>query len=200
MKCGTHTKELRPQEEPCYTPDVCPHLVTDHRGSTRSTHKVWCKQCNTYILEEPQELHKERVKASKAEYDKGRKQRQAESRPYDDLILEESEATGLAKAFAKSVVSYFAKHPQAKEEGVTVKHLHSMLDDLVDMRLVEKEESKGYDRGSGLRVAIGGRRADGLHGHSGEGGGSFALDNREPGRSARKGKHLRGPEGVRCPR
>ena len=92
------------------------------------------------------------VKASKAEYDKGRKQRQAESRSYDDLILEESEATGLARAYAKSVVSYFAMHPQAKEEGVTVKHLHSMLDDLVDRRVVEQRSIKGLCRKLGGQV------------------------------------------------
>ena len=38
--------------------------------------------------------------------------------------------------------SYFAKHPQAKEEGITVKHLHFMLDDLVDIRVAEKEENE----------------------------------------------------------
>ena len=49
----------------------------------------------------------------------------------------------MARLFPKAVAQFFAKQPQAQKEGVTVGHLHSMFDDLVDSRIQEQKE---YDR------------------------------------------------------
>ena len=48
----------------------------------------------------------------------------------------------MAKWYPKAVTQFFAKHPQAQKEGVTVGHLHSMLDDLVDSRIQQQKENE----------------------------------------------------------
>ena len=50
----------------------------------------------------------------------------ADARPYDDLVLYEVEATGLAKRFYKGVKNHFAKYPQARVEGVSVKRMRCL--------------------------------------------------------------------------
>ena len=73
VKCGTVRKTERAPETPCYSYEECPHEVTDNRGSTRTTHKIWCKQCQNYILEEPQELYQDRIRKAKEIVSGGRK-------------------------------------------------------------------------------------------------------------------------------
>ena len=65
FKCGTTTKDPRPEEIPCYSPEECPHDVVDNRGSTKRTHWVWCKQCQTCIHQEPQAGYQARTRKAK---------------------------------------------------------------------------------------------------------------------------------------
>ena len=62
---------------------------------------------------------------------------------HDEEIITEADATGLATLFSKKVVQHFARHPQARQEGITVKHLRATLEDLIDVRI---KEQKAYDR------------------------------------------------------
>ena len=62
MVCGTVTSTPR-EEETANTPEViCRHRRTDFRGSTRTTHRVYCLDCRVYISECRQEEYKEEKK------------------------------------------------------------------------------------------------------------------------------------------
>ena len=62
--CGHATTERR-QEEPTYPDGECPHEDVDYRGSSRTTHRVYCKQCCTYNDEAPMQVFKERTTTAK---------------------------------------------------------------------------------------------------------------------------------------
>ena len=63
--CSHKTKEKR-ELVLTHDPATCPHSITDtdHRGSSRSTHRTFCKQCGTFIEEVPGDFHKERRNAA----------------------------------------------------------------------------------------------------------------------------------------
>ncbi len=46
------------QQAPAYSPERCPHLLTDNRGSCKKFHRVYCKQCCTYLSVVTQAEHK----------------------------------------------------------------------------------------------------------------------------------------------
>ena len=50
--CGHKTKEKR-ELVLTHDPATCPHSILDPRGSSRSTHRTFCKQCGTSIDEVP---------------------------------------------------------------------------------------------------------------------------------------------------
>ena len=61
--CGHVSQERR---EHVYTvdPAVCSHEATDHRGSSRSTSRTFCRMCGIFVDEVPQEFHRERKAVS----------------------------------------------------------------------------------------------------------------------------------------
>eukprot|EP00439_Symbiodinium_sp_Y106_P086486 s470_g33.t1 len=61
--CGHVSQEKR---EHVYTvdPAVCSHETTDHRGSSRSTSRTFCRMCGIFVDEVPQEFHRERKAVS----------------------------------------------------------------------------------------------------------------------------------------
>ena len=61
--CGHVSQEKR---EHVYTidPSVCPHEATDHRGSSRTTSRTFCRMCGTFVDEVPQDFHRERKAVS----------------------------------------------------------------------------------------------------------------------------------------
>ena len=61
--CGHVSQDKR---EHVYTviPAVCSHEATDHRGSSRSRSRTFCRMCGTFVDEVPQEFHRERKAVS----------------------------------------------------------------------------------------------------------------------------------------
>ena len=53
LQCDTVTQGKR-DEPPKRSPETCPHENTDARGSSSSTHRVYCKDCGRYVYECPQ--------------------------------------------------------------------------------------------------------------------------------------------------
>ena len=45
-------------------PAVCSREATDHRGSSRSTSRTFCRMCGIFVDEVPQEFHRERKAVS----------------------------------------------------------------------------------------------------------------------------------------
>ena len=56
LKCG-HFQTEALNDSAVYSPDVCPHDIVDHRGSSKSTQKTFCRQCQTFIDARPREEH-----------------------------------------------------------------------------------------------------------------------------------------------
>ena len=54
------------EEKPQFKPEDCPRESTDNSGSSRSTHRLWRKQCCSFIDELPTELRRERVALAQA--------------------------------------------------------------------------------------------------------------------------------------
>ena len=53
IDCGKVT--TYPRGERTQDPSSCPHTDVDHRGSGPRLHRTFCKMCQTYIGEVPQE-------------------------------------------------------------------------------------------------------------------------------------------------
>ena len=64
LVCG-HSETTRRDMVPLMTPENCPHDDTDFRGSSKSTHRTFCKKCCTFIDEAPMQIRKERVAIAK---------------------------------------------------------------------------------------------------------------------------------------
>ena len=58
-KCGHSQQQSRECVEPS-DPALCQHTNTDHRGSTKTVHKTFCKDCQTVVEEMSQDAWKER--------------------------------------------------------------------------------------------------------------------------------------------
>jgi len=65
LDCGHATTERR-NEVPRITFEDCPHSDVDHRGSSRTVHRTYCKMCQDFIDEMPQEQHQRRVQIAKS--------------------------------------------------------------------------------------------------------------------------------------
>ena len=64
LVCG-HSETTRRDQTPKFSPENCPHTDVDSRGSSRTTHRTFCKLCCTFIDEAPMEIRKERVTIAK---------------------------------------------------------------------------------------------------------------------------------------
>ena len=62
--CG-NSETTRTEENYIYTFENCPHEEVDHRGSSKSTSRVFCKQCGNFIHEEDIAVRKHRLEVSK---------------------------------------------------------------------------------------------------------------------------------------
>ena len=127
MDCGHATTEKR-QEEPTYPVDECPHEDVDYRGSSRTTHRVYCKQCCTYIDEAPVQVFKERTTiAKKVETVQVDKVPVIESIVDEDpQILTPGQLDKILPQFAQLVSSV------AETEAITRSRLHELLHQSID--------------------------------------------------------------------
>jgi len=60
IQCGTTTVTTREIKTSLSNPATCEHLNVNHSGSTKTTHRTFCKDCRTTISEEPQEIYRAR--------------------------------------------------------------------------------------------------------------------------------------------
>ena len=59
LVCGESWSEPRERDVPMRSPETCPHLNTDHRGSTKKMLRTYCKDCCTVIDIAPRDLAQE---------------------------------------------------------------------------------------------------------------------------------------------
>ena len=63
LVCG-HATTTRREMIPQFPFEECPHEDRDSRGSSRSVHRTFCKQCCAFLDETPMELQKTRKEVS----------------------------------------------------------------------------------------------------------------------------------------
>ena len=74
LQCGTVTQSKR--EDPVTRPpETCPHENTDVRGSSSSTHRVYCKDCGQYVYECPQSEWRQQQNETRDSLLRGRTER-----------------------------------------------------------------------------------------------------------------------------
>ena len=55
LKCGKVTVTKNDQQPPRRVEAVCPHDRVDFKGSTKTTHRVRCKDCHAIVFAQPQD-------------------------------------------------------------------------------------------------------------------------------------------------
>lgn len=123
LVCGNATTTRR-DWMPMYPFQDCPHEDTDSRGSSRSVHRTFCKQCCTFLDETPMELQKTRREVSKKVLDA----------PLDkvaivDQVVDESKETTFSPEMLESILAEFTAQVAtcAESEAVTSSKLHEIL-------------------------------------------------------------------------
>ena len=133
LVCG-HSETTRRDMVPLMTPENCPHDDTDFRGSSKSTHRTFCKKCCTFI-EAPMQIRKERVAIAK-------KVETASVRavPIVESLVEESD--GLNPVQLEELLPLFATlvTETCQSEVMTRARLHELLHQAIN-DVTEEEDS-----------------------------------------------------------
>ena len=126
--CGHKTKEKR-ELTLTHDPATCPHSIVDHRGSSRSTHRTFCKQCGTFIDEVPGDFHKERRNAAEQVLNAT-----AEASGTVQALTSEDATTCLDATLVEGIVGVFADRVStmaAIEQAISPQTLHDVLRDCI---------------------------------------------------------------------
>ena len=122
LTCG-HSETIRRDMTPMVSPENCPHDDTDHRGSSKSVHRTFCKKCCTFIDEAPIEVRRERVAIAK-------KVETASVRtlPIVESLVEET-PDGLTPVQLEELMPRFATlvSETCQSEAMTSARLHELL-------------------------------------------------------------------------
>ena len=122
LTCG-HSETIRRDMTPMVSPENCPHDDTDHRGSSKSVHRTFCKKCCTFIDEAPIEVRRERVAIAK-------KVETASVRtlPIVESLVEET-SDGLTPVQLEELMPRFATlvSETCQSEAMTSARLHELL-------------------------------------------------------------------------
>ena len=134
LVCG-HSETTRRDMVPLMSPENCPHDDTDFRGSSKSTHRTFCKKCCTFIDEAPMQIRKERVAIAK-------KVETASVRavPIVESLVEESD--GLNPVQLEELLPLFATlvTETCQSEVMTRARLHELLHQAIN-DVTEEEDS-----------------------------------------------------------
>ena len=143
MKCGHTTTTKVEKTEPAQAAGSCPHLNVNRSGSTRNTARVYCKDCGTYVSEEPQTPATRA--AAKAGPPRSKPspplpsgyapppQRRNTNIPVDQMLVVASTFKGLVRTYVQ----------KTEETHVTQRQLEKLLEDAIDVVALD---SDGGDR------------------------------------------------------
>ena len=129
---GNSTTTRREERYP-YTFENCPHEVVDRRGSSKTTSRVFCKQCGNFVHEEPADLRKQRVAVGK----------RTEETPEDVFRVVQNitsvEANQeLSDEVVETVVAHFNEQV-SYQTGHTAASLHQILDEALVANAKEQD-------------------------------------------------------------
>ena len=63
--CGYREKRTKDKPLAVYSPETCPHQITDKRGSSKSMSRIYCLQCQSIVSEMPQQIARQRQETAK---------------------------------------------------------------------------------------------------------------------------------------
>ena len=112
VECGTCEKQKK-DAKPKHDPDNCPHTMLDSRGSTKTTHMVYCKQCCTHGDARDRDQRKKFENASSELMIASTDQQQLAERILEERILSKVEAEKCLQVYAGMLDRHFAQNPIA---------------------------------------------------------------------------------------
>ena len=108
LQCGTVTQGKR--EEPLVkSPETCPHVNTDARGSSSTTHRVYCKDCGQYVYECPQSEWRQQQNETRGNLLRGRTERIDFSRGGERVTR--AEVSELIHSFPQALRLFLRQRP-----------------------------------------------------------------------------------------
>jgi hypothetical protein len=127
-----HSTRYRATED--RVPEItCKHENVDFRRSTKATHRVWCKDCQTVVSEQPQEEYKKAAGDQRNSHLRGRTQRQDLPGTKKDVVTKAT-ALDIARQFPLAVKAHLKS---VVKEDVTYEDLVHILEDCFDSVLDE---------------------------------------------------------------
>ena len=127
LQCGTVTKRKR-EEQTVRSPETCPHENTDARGSSSTTHRVYCKDCGQYVCECPQSEWRQQQNETRGNLLRGRTERIDFSRGCERVTR--SEVSEMIHSFPQALRLFLRQHP---DEEFDLHQVEQVLQDCVDL-------------------------------------------------------------------
>ena len=132
-KCGYSTQTPIVEEPPMNDPSHCPHVNTDHRGSTKTVHRTYCKDCKQVVEEMPQESWRERQGLGRAAESASHHTAQVAARAIisENIVVSVAQARQIA-ALAQRLMERTILQAEASGVMVPATALLSATEDAID--------------------------------------------------------------------
>ena len=108
LQCGTVIQGKR-EEPPERLPKTCPHENIDARGSSSTTHRVYCKDCGRYVYECPQSEWRQQQNETRGNLLRGRTERIDFSRGGERVT--KAEVSELIHSFPQALRLFLRQRP-----------------------------------------------------------------------------------------
>jgi hypothetical protein len=126
VECGTCEKQKK-DAKPTHDPDNCPHTMLDSRGSTKTMHMAYCKQCCTHIDARDRAQHKKFEDASSKLMIASTDQQQLAEKILEERTLSKVEAEKCLQVYAGMLGRNFDQN-----STVSSTQMRLMLEDSFD--------------------------------------------------------------------
>ena len=110
------------------SPETCPHVNTDARGSSSTTHRVYCKDCGQYVYECPQSEWRQQQNETWGNLLRCRAERIDVSRGGERVTR--AEVSELIHSFPQALRLFLRQRP---DEEFDVHQIEQVLQDCVDL-------------------------------------------------------------------
>jgi len=134
--CGT-VYQNKTEKKDYQNPNLCPHEHLTRQGSSKTTCRIHCSDCNTYVSEEPRLVpgKDNPGQPTMPIYGHKKVQREPDTRPNPKMTMRELEQT--AQFFHTLVRAHIRKVPTCS--NITQRDVETILQDAIDIVLDEAE-------------------------------------------------------------
>ena len=117
--CGAALSQGKREEPLVKSPEICPHVNTDARGSSSTTHRVYCKDCGQYVCECPQSEWRQQQNETRGNLLRGGGER-----------VTRAEVSELIHRFPQALRLFLRQRP---DEEIDFHQIEQVLQDCVDL-------------------------------------------------------------------